>query len=66
MQKGKRTGSTNYTDEEVEELFEIFGEEEPMGANDRAYVDTLYVTWARQHKRPMGDADSLKSKLDKL
>lgn len=64
--KGKRAGAPNYNQEDVDKLLEILDVEEPLGANDWALVESLHNSWATEEDRPVRDADSLKSKFDKL
>lgn len=64
--KGKRSGVVNYSQCDIDEMFAIIEEIEPIGANDWAAVAKEFEEWAKENGRPIRDATSLKAKFDRF
>ena len=51
---------------DIDSLLDIVANVEPFGMNMWAEVEEKFNEWAMEAERPTRDADSLKSKFDKL
>lgn len=64
--KKTRTGSPNYSDEDIEKLLDIVAECEPIGNNDWCLVAARFNEYATDNEKATRDTESVKCKFDRL
>lgn len=63
---GRQLGHRNYTHAEIEKLFDVIEEVEPIGSNHWAQVWIEYSEWAKENAYSTRDAAMVKQKFDPL
>lgn len=63
---GRKAGSQNYSDEDLNKLLDIIEEVEPIGSNHWAEVQERYNDYAVDKFRAIRDQDALRNKYDKM